>query len=349
MAAITGAGTKLIAKKSTTFGTETAASTLDAMGVQSFSPSTSGDTIEGNSLGTGLVMEINQEVGNLNHTASLALVAGYQNGFDVFLAQFFGSPAAPTEQTVGEADWLHVISMSVNNAQNGWVTIARTLTSTVAESFPSCAVTTMTLTAATPTSALTASFDLLCSDRVRDSVVNTHGVITASTLKNQTSIIVKNESEFMINAASDAALDSGDLVAITNWVLTLNRPLVSSPEIKGTPGNGEFSSDGFVNGTLAITMSKLDAMTFFDGFEDGTFFKSEFSVEGAAIGAGENRMFSIRLPRLKLLTPPEYALSEPGNNPVDMTFQVFAADAAPSGMSSVYPQARLINSKSTTY
>lgn len=349
MAAITGSQTKLILKKATTFGTEVAASTLDAMGVQSFTPSQSSDTIEGNSLGTGLVMEVNQEVGNVGFTAALNMVAGYQNGFDVLLAQLFGDPATPAEQTTGEGDYLHVISMSTENAENGWVNIARLLTSTVAQSFPACAVTGMTLTAAQPTTGLVAAFSLICSDAIRDSAVNTVAVINAATLKDQTSIIVKNESEWLINEASDSALSSGDRVAITNWVLSLNRPLATSPEIKGTAGNGEFVSDGFVNGTLAITMSKLDAMTFFDGADDGTYFKGSFIVEGAQIGAGENKLFQINFPRLKLLTQPDYALAVPGNNPVDMTFQIFAADAAPSGMSSVYPQVSIINEKSTSY
>lgn len=349
MAPITGAQTVLIAKKTTTFGTEVAASTGDKLGVTGFTPADDSDLIPANSLGTGLVMEVNTERGNVRATAALSMITGYENGFDLFLAQMLGSPAAPTEQTVGQGDYQHVISMSTANANNGWLTLARLLKSDTVESFPSCAVTSMKFSVKSPTAPLTVDIDLVADQRIRTSAINTPSVLNASTMKDQTSIIVKNESEFLIDLASTGALTSADRVAITDWNLTLNRPLRITPEIKGVAGNGEFDSDGFVTGELQITMSKMNAVTFWDAVDSGAFFKSSFIVNGAAIGTGVNRMFKMNLPRLKILKLPDYNLSEAGNNPVSVTFTIYAADAAPTGFTSVYPQATLINTRTASY
>lgn len=350
MAAITGSQTKLAIKKTTTFGTEVAVGALDAMGVRSFTIKEDADTLEGNSLGTGLVMETNTEKGNTRYSGSFSMVGGYENGFDMLLAQFFGAPAAPAEQTVGQGDYLHVLGMSTANANNGWLTGARTLSSGHAESYPSMAVTALRLSVGAPTAPLVADIDVVMDQVVLDSATNSVAVINAATLKDQTyNILVKRESEFLLDTEASGALASGDRVAITAWNLTLNRPLRSTPEIKGTPGDGEFASDGFVNGTLSVTMSKLDALTYFDAANNGTLFKSQLIVSGAAIGTGVNRMFKLALPRMRLLTRPDYNLADAGNNPQSMTWQIYAAGAAPTGFTSVYPQATLINTRTASY
>lgn len=349
MATITGNEAKLSIVKATTWGTEPSASTGDLAQVNSYAVAESATELEGNQLGAGLGMLNDIERGNVSHEVSLEMVAGYQNKADVILASFFGSPTSPTEQTTGQGDYLHVINASTSLHANGYVSFAEKVTSSDAISVPTAAVQSITLSHEEPTSELLLSATLLGSG-LDLSPVNNVAALDAATTANQVKVYVKRESYWLINTQSSGALSTGShLICPVSASITLSRNMI----VRNTPCNSAASpvpgADGFFEGELTLELPTLEALTYFTGAEAGTIYKASLTVEGAAIGTGVNRRFELRLPGLKLLTSPERALSEAGDNPVTLNFKVLAALTNPTGMTSVRPQLRIINTRSTVY
>lgn len=349
MAILPGNEQKLVIKKATTWGTAVAATSGDLAAINSFENSVSVDELESNQLGLGQSMRTDISHGNITVEGSLEMAVGWQNKADVILASFFGDPQAPVEQTVGQGDYLHVLLADTSLHQNGYITFAQKATTTDVIEFPTAAIQSITLSHDEPTSDLILSADFLASERELSTSVNTLAVVDASTLATQTKLKVRKSSRWMLNLRSGGALTAPtDVITPISASIQLSRAMEILNEVANTTASPVPTSDGFLEGTLELTFAGLEDLTYYTGFDNETFYKASLFIEGDQIGTGVKRSFEIRFPSLKLM-PPENSLSDPGNNELTLSFNIFAAESNPTGMTSVRPHIRLINTRSTSY
>lgn len=350
MAALLGSTTNIIYKLgtiATPYGTALSGGANDLLLVNSLTHALGADILPTPAIGSGLSMRKGSARGNLTPTVSLDMPGGFRNGMERILAQFFGAASVGPEITVGSGDYKHTLTMNPSpNTVYG--TIAFEGTDAAVFEYPSCACTGFTLTAVNPISVVGFTPAFLADKRVITGSVNTNASLNAATQTDSEVAYIDHEDDFWIDTEASVALSAPDQNNITGYTLTLSRPQEHSREIKGTPGAGSPFSTDLITGTLAVTFSKLNDMTWFTANDAGTTFKSKFLLEGQPIGAGGSvRSIAIYLPRMKVVTSPDYNLTGAGNNPVTVTFELYAADAAPTGMTSVYPYMEIVNGSAT--
>jgi hypothetical protein len=349
MAKISGNEAKISIKKAPTWGTEPAIASGDLVQVNSLSWDESVDTIDSNNIGAGLGMRTSLERGNVSHELSLDMAVGYENKADVLLASFFGDPQTPVEQNVGEGDYLHRILASTTLNDNAYVSVVAKITSTETISLPTVSIESITLSHEEAPGDLTLEVSGLASD-LDLTPINNAAALNASTVANQLKVKVTRGSYWLINPESSGALaTSANEICPISATLELTRPQVVYSAPCNTTGTGAPGSDGFLEGTLTLELSGLDDLTYFTAAAAETSYKAKFHVEGAQIGAGDPYTFEIYLPKLVLEASPDYSLSEAGDNPVTLTFNVLAATVSPTGFSSPRPYLEIINTRSTVY
>lgn len=298
-------------------------------------------------LGSGSVMALTATKANIQPTVSLTMDLGYRNNSDVLLAQFFGTAAAPTQQTVGQGDWLH--SITFNTSLNSrFLTIAReSSTSTVIE-YPTCATRSVTIRTTQIPGFLEMSAELVANTIALSSSTNTNATLATTTLSESNIATASFADDFWIDTQASVALASADQLNITSYELTLTRPQVLPSEIKGSAGNGAPIVDGQFEGTLTVTLAQNANHTWLNAWNTETVYKSLFTVEGAQIGTGVNRQYRIYLPGMILIQKPEINLANDGANPMTLTFRLVRAATNPTGMSSTFPYIELVNTLATT-
>lgn len=350
MAKIKGSETPIIMKLGTTggtYGTAVAASTGDKIACK-ITPSITRQELTISPIGSNIVMSQESQAGRVTPVVSISGDAGYQSGVDKVFAQFFGAVTAPAEQTVGEDDYMH--RFTLNSTSNAiYNTFAYKLASGDTLEFPSCAVRSLSLSVPEVHSIMQYTAELLGNKAELSSAVNTAAVVAAATIANSEVITVAEDDDFWINVSSAGALSSGDQFNITSYNVTLNRPMDFIGNVKGSAGNAAPVDQDIVSGTLSVTLQEQADKTYWTAWDVGTVYKSRFNAEGTQIGAGVNKAIKIYLPLMKLIDPPDYSVTEAGFNTVTLNFNLYAAAANPTGMSSTYPYIELINDRSTTY
>lgn len=349
MPALSGKQKKIGIATGSTFGTAVAATNL--IPVDNFTMSKGSSRLEDNPAGINYAMLEDVDFGNINPSASIAMKLGYNNHWPFFAAQMFGTSPAPTEQTVGQGDYLHVMTLNITTLNAKYLTLAELSTSTLVREYPSAVVTDLVVNFNAPRSYVTSDISMLGNNLVLNSSTNTNaagvGVGTIGTL-NQA--ILELADSFLINAQAGAALSSPtDKVNITGLTVTYSKPQRTIPEAKGSVGNSDFVADGNFSCLLAVSFKQLDDFTWFNAQAAGTEYKAKIIVDGAQIGTGLNNSLTLFFPRLKIVEDPEHNITGPGIDPQTVVFEALQATASPSGMSSVYPYLELVNTRSTTY
>ena len=328
----------------------TALACEDKLICESFTYNENATTLSTNSIGSGGLMQSDASRGNIAGSFSCEMIMGYENGFDKFLTQMLGVAATPTEQNVGEADYLHVIAASGSlNAR--FLTIAFESSSTTVIEFPSCTVTDITITMDNPANYCRASITGTFDQMVLTGTENSNAELQALTVPDTELAKIEQSDEFLINLASSGALTtSTHRLAITSYVLNLSRAQRFQPEIKGSAGNGSPIADGRpLAGTLALQLKNHVDNTWETAASAGSEYKSSIKVEGAAIGSGDNKKIEILLPRMQIPSTPDYGLNDPGTNPTSLTFELSEASANPTGMSDTTPYFEITNERTTAY
>ena len=348
-ASITGAQTKAGVKIASTWGTAVACGAGNSFAGE-ISPSFNVSEITARQIGSGAYMLSNATRGSVIPTVSLTADLGYRNNCDVLLAQFMGTAAAPTEVTVGQADYKHVITFnSTLNAK--YVTLAfETTTATVME-FPTCAVQSIGIATTGVPGYLDFTAELLANTVELSSAVNTNATLATTTFTEGTPELVAVDlvDKFRTNAQSGAAVGAGDQYNITGFNLSMNRPQEIIPEIKGAAGNPAPVASDLLDGTLSIDVRQLADHAYYTIWSAETARKALIQIEGTQIGTGTNKSFSIYIPRMLLVTEPQYALTDQGTNTLSMEFRLLKAATAPTGMTgSTYPYFEIVNGLSTS-
>lgn len=349
MTAITGADSIAILKQGSTYGTAVQGGTGDKIVIEDFTPSRS--TTEGttNSIGSGLTMSVPTEITNVEDTFSISQQARYDDGgLGRVLALFMGASGSPTEQNVGEGDYLHTITH--NATADKFATFAIKTTDAGVIEYPSAHVTSLTINSGTTPNYLTYSADFLAHSRKTSSTTNTTVSLGNSTLLGDTRIVhnsisLDNASEnyIWLNTYADGALDSADEICASEFSITLSKPR----EIIQTFCTKISRKTGYLEASVTLTFPRLVDHTFFTAHEAGTLYKMSINTQGAQIGAGDDFRFTSLFPYLKVIESPDFSISDAGENGHTVTFKGFVAPSTPTGMSSVYPYFELLNDNSS--
>lgn len=345
MAKISGAQALAGIQVASTWGTAVAAGAGDKL-VAEITDSANESVLEPRMLGSGAYMVTTSTKSNTAPSVNISMDVGYRNNADTILAQFFGTSGSPSEQTASQADYLH--TMTFNTTLNAkYLSVARETSTTTTLEYPTCAVRSITLRAeANQYAQLTA--ELVANKIETASAVNTNAALANVTLTDTELTAVSFDDDFWIDTQGSTTLASGDQLNITSYELTLTRPQMMPNEIKGSAGNGAPIPDGLFDGTLTVTLAELPDHAWFTAWNAETVYKSRLTIEGTQIGTGVNKAWNVYLPGMVLVTKPDVALSNPGANPVTLTFKLLKASTNPTGMSSTYPYITVVNGLSTS-
>jgi hypothetical protein len=348
-ASISGAQTKAGVKIASTWGTAVACGAGNSFAGE-ISPSFNVSEITSRQIGSGAYMLSTATRGSVIPTVSLTADLGYRNNCDILLAQFMGTSAAPTEVTVGQSDYKHVITFnSTLNAK--YVTLAFESTSATTMEFPTCAVQSIGIATTGVPGYIDFTAELLANTVELSSSVNTNATLANCTFTEGVPELVAVDlvDKFRTNNQSGLAVGAGDQYSITGFNLALNRPQEIIPEIKGSAGNSAPLSTDLFDGTLSVDVKELADHAYYTIWSAETARKALIEIEGTQIGTGTNKRFSIYIPRMLLVTEPQYALTDQGTNTLSMEFRLLKAATAPTGMTaSTYPYFEIVNGLSTS-
>jgi hypothetical protein len=302
-------------------------------------------------IGSGRIMAADGTIGNTIPRVSLEMQPGYRNNFDVLLALFLGTSASPgTEITASQGDYLHKPQVNTTLDAGGYATLAWETSTTTVKELVTAAVTSFGISFPSIPGFPVATFELLGDQIKYSSTENDNSEIQAATFTegNPELITCAFVDTFWVDDQSTGALASGDLYSIVGYDLSLDRPHEIRAEIKGSAGNSAPVSGGDMTGTVTVDIKTLADHTWYTVWAAETAKKSRLSMEGSAIGTGVNKRFTILLPRMKLLDAPNAPLTSPGYIPLTLTFDLFDAVTAPTGMDSAFPHFEIVNTLSTS-
>jgi hypothetical protein len=261
-----------------------------------------------------------------------------------------GTAPAPTEVTVGQADYKHVITFN-STLNSKYVTLAFESTSATVMEFPTCAVQSIGIATTGVPGYIDFTAELLANTVELSSAVNTNATLANCTFTEGIPELVAVDlvDKFRTNAQSGSAVAGGDQYNITGFNLALNRPQEIIPEIKGSAGNSAPLSTDLFDGTLSLEVKELADHAYYTIWSAETARKALIEIEGTTIGTGTAKRFSIYLPRMLLVTEPQYALTDQGTNTMSLEFRLLKAATAPTGMTgSTYPYFEIVNSLATS-
>lgn len=348
MAIISGKQTILGFASTATWGTEVQAATLLAF--DTFDPGISHTTIESSSTnGLNQVMLDDMERGATTYRPSITMKMRSNAKWEYLLAQIMGTSAAPTEVTGGQADYKHTITVNTS-ANPKYFSLAWLSSSATVLAFPSIAVTKATLTIPNPPGVATWRFDMIADSILRSTSTTSVAELQALTAPATAPLIVDQDDEFLVNAASGAGLSSGtDCVSVRALTFTIERPQDSLAEIKCATGNASPTDNGLINATLDVTAKGLEDHTVLAAGDAGDVKKLSVYIDSETqIGSGTVHSFKLFVPRAKIIQEPTYPITSPGFNPLSYQYQCLKASANPTGMTSTYPYFEIVNTTSTS-
>ena len=195
------------------------------------------------------------------------------------------------------------------------------------------------------------SASLVASKRLITGTTATNANILAATEPTNYAFVMRDVDSFKINVFSSGALSGGDVLAVTGVTLSFDKPYEYKDEARGAAGKGQPVATGEPPLTIKVTvqLKERDGNTFWTGHDAGTEYKAQLSVQGPLISGANYHMFRWDLPKLKVVTEPQYSLSSTSVNPVTIEFEGFAASAAPTGMGSTLPMYVHTNDKAAKY
>lgn len=192
--------------------------------------------------------------------------------------------------------------------------------------------------------------DLIADKLDRASLINTAATMANVTMPDKKDRILMNKNAvFRLNDQADIALAAGDQIFPSSFELIFNRPM-DAEATGGQDGVDEPADNGFPTATLNLKFPRYNTANnaFFDDWEAYTSKKMDITFTGKEIETGQNYMFRILLPHLKIDNP-EAAMSGPGKIPFSMSCNLLGADVAPAGMVDLVEpiQIDIINTRTT--
>jgi len=199
---------------------------------------------------------------------------------------------------------------------------------------------------------LSAGITLRGNTLIDDSAVNTATQIDALTYADRGNFVNFSQGKFLMNAQSGAGLaDPGDKLDFSNFEVQLERS-IDKVHIAGSVNIAEPKEGEFPKNTLKITLPRASAanmayLTTFKAVTAATAQKASLVFTGAVINATYYYTVAFYFPRLRFAGPPDAKLDGIIKN--ELTFEIEAASAAPTGMSYARPYMEVINLQTTDY
>lgn len=348
MAIISGKESRLGIIKTSAWGTETAVDKLVAF--DSFDPGVSHTVLEGQSSnGLGQVMIEDQERGQTTITPSLTLKMRSEGDWEHLLAAFMGTAGVPTEQNTGDGDYLHQLTMATSNSI--YYSLAYLDSSTTSYSYPSVAISGVTIDIPNPPGVMTITFNMVADSIVKTGATNTVAVLNALTAPTTYPLVVDQDDELLVNLESAGALsNSTDCVAIRSCNINYQRPRLSLPEVKCADGNAEPVDDGLVTCEVSLVTKGMIDQSILTTGDTPTYDKLSFDNQSTSqIGSGDNHSFHFFMPRGRIVAEPSRTVSNPGFNEFSYVYTALKASSNPTGMSSTFPYFELTNTATADY
>lgn len=335
-------------KIASTWGTAVAAGVGDRFSGE-ISPNFNVNELTAREIGSGSYMLSNATRGNYIPTISITADLGYRNGCDRMIAQMLGTSGVPTEVTVGQSDYKHVITFN-STLNSKYITLAYEDGTTTTMEFPTCAVQSIGLSTTSVPGYIDFTAELLAGQAVTSSSTNTNATLATTTFTEGTPelVAVDFSDTFRTNAQSATTLSGSHQYNITGFEMSLNRPQEIIPEIKGSAGNSAPVTSALIEGTFNVTVKELADHAYYTIWEAETAQKAELYIQGTQIGSGTNKGFKVVIPRMVLVQEPQYALSSPGTNTLALNFRLLKAGSNPTGMSNTYPYFEITNTLATS-
>lgn len=188
------------------------------------------------------------------------------------------------------------------------------------------------------------------ADRLdRASATNNTTSMAAVTMPDKENRIIMNKDTVVrINDQNGAALGSGDAVYPSSIDISFNRPMDAEP-VAGQDGVDEPADNGFPTADVSLKFPRYNTANdaYFDDWNAFTSKKMDITFTGRLIETGQNYMFKLSFPHIKIDNP-EAPVSGPGKIPFSMNCKVLGATTAPTGMSHITPlQIDVVNKRTT--
>lgn len=256
-------------------------------------------------------------------------------GFDVALALIMGTAGVPTQQgaTAAYANTYGQASSIFGN----FATLAqKKLTNKIWE-FPSIKLHGFKLSAQM-NKPVKISVDGIADILDRGSSTNTVATMANVTYPDVLHRIIMNKDTVVrVNDQSDAALDSGDAVYPTSIDFSFNRPMDAQP-VAGQDGVDEPIDNGFPAITCTMKFPRYNTANdaFFSDWDAFTSKKMDILFQGPLIADTYYYTFKLSMPHVKVNNPAA-PVSGAGKIPFSVSFDILAAQAAPTGMTHTTP------------
>lgn len=329
-------GREIIAalKKAATWGTEVACGAGDGLLLLSESLGRDQEVLKDESMGLDFVEAM--DVGGITVEGQLEAYLRY-DGLDVPVALAMGTAGAPTQQGVTAA-YANTYRLAAS-LQGLFATLAMQKlpgTSGSVHVVPSLKMAGFTIKGEAG-KAVTIAFDTLGDNLIRNSSTNTPTTMANVTYPEKKHRVLMKQGVFRVNDQSGAALGAGDEIYPSTFELTFKRQM-SGVLVAGQGDDviDEPDEDGFPEITLKIEFPRYLDDAQFNAWTGGTAKKMDITFTGALIEDTYYRTFQLSFPHLRVAKVEE-PTNGPGKIPQSVTYEVLAADAAPTGMSYTDP------------
>jgi len=346
MASITGANTGLAISLSNTFDTVIAPSTGQKVQVDNINQGRGLTELSESPIGSGLSMQQDSDIGDYKPTVSITKTVRSDDSGIAILAPFFGQEAVAVTGSGSIHSFTHQ-GTSITNFIN--LGIAPDTASVIEYINGVCTKLNFKLN---PNDYMKSSIDLLFTEqRITGTIFTNANITSATEVSGRKNFVVRPAHYVRLNAQAGSALANGDAIAITEAEVNLIKDRELVGEIRGATGYGapRVSGNPPFSAELMVTFKTLADLTYFTAVNAGTEYKADLVVQGDLISGSTYNMFIIMLPRLKIVTDPDFNVTDPGENPLKVRFKSLVATSVPSGMTSVYPSINVINSRATKY
>ena len=347
--AITGADTIAAMQKASTFGTAVTLTAGSRFEFENLDAGRNPAELTASPKGSGQIMANESQQGAIAPTITIEKLEHFNDSGTEAEAVFWGSEGV-TNIHVGSA-WTHSLTCS-DTFNVSYLTAAFQFTGGSIMEAASCAPTRLSVSYK-PNDYSRVSLELLANDIIQEGVTNSYSAMQSLTIANSERVVAFPDDEFLINIQSGSALatPTDRLGTVEQVDITYEKPQEHTQEFKGSLGNGEPVpvGDPPFAAMVTITLSGLDASTYFQRARENVEYKAKFTVTGSRLNGGAYNRVERQFPRLKLVKDPVYSVSSAGINKVTLEFKALVAASVPSGMLSTYPSVQFTNGRYAGY
>lgn len=347
MTAKTGSSSNIVVAKGSTYGTAVSGGAGSKILVESLNHGRNADQLTSAPIGSGLDMLDDSELGTIKPSVNIQAVDKFDGSGNLLQALFFQGASV----TAG-ASSTYTHSFVYNATRNGYFgTVAFDAAVGSVFEYASCTPTKVGFTVE-PDNYTKLSVDLIADKQTIASTTNTPASLAAATASTTKKVVARSSDKFRINAQAGGALADGDVVAIKSAEITYSYSAEAANEIRNATGLGQPVATGNPPFTaeIKVVLRNNSDLTWFTAAQAGTEYKADLTITSSYYAGGAvNYKKIFNFPRLKLMSDPDWNLSQAGDNPVTLTFSALVASANPTGMINTYPYILVTNATAAAY